>query len=958
MNTIPISDFILAYPYKKSKEFNNSIEHLKEFYELKADENSIIDNSNKKVQENTRWKHQELNARYAGPNTAFNEELMYHTPGTGKTCGAIAVVEDTFKKQIAENRPLKKALIIVPNEALENQWKEQIAFRCSSGDYIPEHYFSEDPETKLTELEKTKRLNKLINEHYIIKTKDSFGNAIKKMSDRQIQQIYNNIIVIIDEAHNLKDKDKKKDYYNDYHRFLHLISGKKLLLTGTPMVDQANEIAGLLNLILPLDQQLETGSNFDKEYLTKTVELQNKDKLIKRLRGYISYINAGGNFPKRIDKGETVWTDYIKSYVTDMSDIQLQGYKKAFEKDKKQKKGFYDNSAEAINFVYYDNINNTYLWGKEAGNLLMNKTGKSYKLNPKYSNDLLKNLKKYSSKLYTIYKIAKRFPQDPIFLYNNRVSGASGAIFQGLILNALGIKTRVITGDETGKQKGDIRKIFNSPENRKAEKIQIIIGTKTISEGTSFTTARRSISISPWWNSAVTEQAISRAIRADSLDWLDSADRKIYVYQLAATHKDLDSDKNVDAKRFRVSEDKDIEIKAVDRFLKEIAWDCSLNYARNFKDGVENSRDCDFQSCSWKCEGIEENNVPNDKIARSNWRILYSKSERENIEILIRNLFQKYSVIKLNDLAKTIEKDEKLVLLVLESFIKNNVKVLSKLGLECYIRVSGEYLYLSDNLNNNQVSDVFYIENPFINSYRTLSDIIDDKIFKEESEKLKCDFSNLKELSLNTQAKIVENMYNIYLKTEDEKIKEKLGNFYIIDEVPVHTVLKQELPIDYIDFTIGRNGEIRCYKDSKWENCEGKEGIIISKKIKETKDITLDKNITENKYKAYVVFTAKGMKIADIKKQEEELAKLGKKRDDRKKFTGQMCSSWKKHQLIPLIMRLTDLKHPDLKSFDENSVTKFVNARKVVSKNPKEVSNTLCYILETFFREKGLYLQE
>lgn len=51
--------------------------------------------------------------------------------------------------------------------------------------------------------------------------------------------------------------------YKQFHRFLHVVKDCKILLmSGTPMKDGVEEIASVMNLILPLNKQLITGDDF------------------------------------------------------------------------------------------------------------------------------------------------------------------------------------------------------------------------------------------------------------------------------------------------------------------------------------------------------------------------------------------------------------------------------------------------------------------------------------------------------------------------------------------------------------------------------------------------------------------------------------------------------------------------------------------------------------------------
>ena len=148
-------------------------------------------------------------------------------------------------------------------------------------------------------------------------------------------------------------------------------------------------------------------------------------------------------------------------------------------------------------------------------------------IHSKYKADLIENIGEYSSKIkYIIDYVTGPGKGHPIFIFTPLVSGTGGAIFIGLILELFGyskahgntvkpdLRYALITGeDKSSLQRKKLIDIFNSPENRDASIIQIMIATKTISEGTSFINVRDEIIVSPFWNNSVTEQAIGRGIR-------------------------------------------------------------------------------------------------------------------------------------------------------------------------------------------------------------------------------------------------------------------------------------------------------------------------------------------------------------------------------------------------------------------------------------------------------------
>ena len=98
-------------------------------------------------------------------------------------------------------------------------------------------------------------------------------------NDEDLRHKYNNKIIVIDEVHNLRIQNEKGTsevenkkpglhLYEQYWKFLHTVNDCKiLLLSGTPMYDSVEEIASVMNLLLPEDKQLQTGEEFSRHLL-------------------------------------------------------------------------------------------------------------------------------------------------------------------------------------------------------------------------------------------------------------------------------------------------------------------------------------------------------------------------------------------------------------------------------------------------------------------------------------------------------------------------------------------------------------------------------------------------------------------------------------------------------------------------------------------------------------------
>lgn len=285
MNDINIADFLPKYPdidqnnplnpYKK-QNLTSVLSSKKEFSDNKLD--SLENFPLKKGQ---LLKHQINIARYMSSNTLYDKILLVHEPGTGKTCTTVGVIELIRK----EKSSIRSALIVTTNSVLKKSYRNEIALKCTDGRYLPENL------NELTEQEKSIRIKKKISDFYNTEyTIYMLIKRISQMSDLQIIENFSNQIIVMDEIHNLRIDNLEN--YNQIHRLLHLVQNCKIIImSGTPMRDSVEEIASIMNLILPLNQQLPTGDKFRQQFIDKKGVLKEKVDYLKKLfNGRISYL--------------------------------------------------------------------------------------------------------------------------------------------------------------------------------------------------------------------------------------------------------------------------------------------------------------------------------------------------------------------------------------------------------------------------------------------------------------------------------------------------------------------------------------------------------------------------------------------------------------------------------------------------------------------------------------------
>lgn len=959
---LTISDYIPMYPLLEDNQLNYDLFRKKEFYDLQK-ENSF---SNKKIP-GKYWNAQKAIQRFLSPFTPYNELLLFGKPGAGKTCASIAMAE-LNKMDPLIRKPL---LIIVPNETLVNQWKKEIAFTCTSGQYIPENYFSKEYGKRLTSLEKTIRLSKKLAPTYTITTTEKFRRDMDKLTDKQIHTIYSNTIIIIDEAHNLRiqtnvDKEKideSQSRYETYHRVLHLLENTKILmLTGTPMVDRVEEIGALMNLLLPLDRQLPTKKTFDKMFIQrnqdkKDITIVDTTRLGEYLKGRVSYIGESGNFPKRVDIGKTNYTKYLKLFETPMSTIQAKGVIQAYKTDTQQ--GGQDltlnrNSRQALSFVYYHN--EKYLWGNEASDLLMESVetkisfeGKivkfiKYRIRSEFKENIKKNLYIYSSKYATLIQMLRENPKEVMFCFTPLKTGAGGAQFLSAILELFGFsrfsgtaKTEMprhalITGDESSeKQRQMIFKTMNSDKNKYGEYCRVLIGTMSISVGNNLTNVRKEFVISPYWNNSTTEQGIGRGIRPSSLLWLSGEDRKVEVYQMCSVSNIVRPKENLDIRMYRMSEDKDIGIRKMERQLKIYAWDCPIQYTRNQAVSTYNySRNCDYSECEYKCFGIPVRQddqgkymyaLEKDEIDYSTYLMYYSYDDLDQIKEDIKLFIRKYNKLDINELAEYLNIDTlKLLVLAIENLFETNEIVYNSLGLRGFLKKDQNVLYITENVNSHEYQDNWYMTFPYLNKKVSLNTIVEDMLLSTDMKKLNnVSFTNIPqakkvidEFHIETKIFFIEYLLSLdpeTLNDDQKQLKQNLleimkDNIYYIDKqnILVHDLMKIKRDIPYVDANKGEYGSYRCMyeKDRLWIDCDRLRSDEIARRVAAKKD-EKQEDIAKNPYQMFAIITETAFKIVDKLKEKPKDAK----KDRRTIYRGKNCTAgWKKKELIELAGRM------------------------------------------------------
>jgi hypothetical protein len=721
------------YDLYNGENFNQIIFKKKEFYDLKLDAkqpDSPMDGEY--------YNHQKIIARFLASYTLYNELFLYWSPGTGKTSGAIGAIENIIRQRELYN--IKKAIILVKNMELIKQFQNEIIYVCCKGKYKPD----EDEENFRFSKSKARPF-------YHIQTYKKFYNIYHR-NPNHLKKMYSNSIIIIDEVHDLL----KSEMYDFFNQFLHIVENRKIIImTGTPMMNKASDIALLMNLILPRELQLPTGPNgrdFDETFLnpdTGLVEEKEVDELENIFRGRVSYLKSKVNIPYEY---QGIVVNRVLSYpifTSLMSDYQSEYYKLAYRSDKVADKkvaaGFYRNSRDASLFVYpdgsYGSVGYKTFVRKRGTNFVANFLSDLRKMSVE---DKLERIGKWSMKYANVIRNIINNKDQNIFVYMKEITG-SGAIIFGLCLELFGYKrtngkvstpgTRyAILSRETETDWSTVRKSFNRASNKNGKFIQVLIGGEQVKQGVTFWSIRQIHIVTPEWNFSSIDQAVARGIRMKAHRHMEPGS-VVKIYLHASILKNIES---IDIKLYEIAQKKDFGIKSIEYVIKTTSMDCALTYERNInRDGQNMTRGCEYNDCIYRCKGVTYPYViPENELDKSTYQLYYEEYYQQKLIQLLQTIFRKQNFITLWELVDFFDNTYTSfqIFQALSYIIKRSIIFLNKYGFPSYLHEDSNIFFITNNItSSNNFLLSYYNENPPIREYTNFMKVVDDVISSAHS---------------------------------------------------------------------------------------------------------------------------------------------------------------------------------------------------------------------------------
>ena len=314
------------YPTYNDPNFNNKIAHKKEF------KNYTYDGTIYNIEERQKQlasipfelsNHQKFVKNFLSSQTPYNSLLLFHGLGTGKTCSSISICEEMRAFYINSN--IKKSIYIVASANIQENFRLQLfnphnliktdgiwkmKANCVGSSLLMEAYPLQPP--NLSKKTIVNKINGIINLTYTFVGYIQFSNHIESMFKnvsneqgiRLLKRDFDNKMVVIDEAHNIRSSENmdSKKVSRTMRLFIKSVNNLKLvLLTATPMFNSSKEIVELLNLLnLNEKRALITNKNvFDNN---GKLSEEGKEQIINKSRGVVSFIRGDNpyTFPLRI----------------------------------------------------------------------------------------------------------------------------------------------------------------------------------------------------------------------------------------------------------------------------------------------------------------------------------------------------------------------------------------------------------------------------------------------------------------------------------------------------------------------------------------------------------------------------------------------------------------------------------------------------------------------------------
>lgn len=548
---------------------------------------------------------------------------MVHGTGVGKSCTAIQVAEEyILRPEFREHK-----VLVVANPAVQSNFKREIfdvdrvkvdkgvlqSPQCTGRRYLNILERIESEPARWTEPDVRERLTKLsgriIDEFYEFRGYIELANQVLNATPEWIHETFDNRLVIIDEAHNLRqrdDDDKETDASKRVSLAIQTIvkTAKNMVfvcLTATPMYDSFAEIVFYFNLFMWNDKRQSAKESISiSDYFTEDGDIlsESAERFRALVQDYVSFVKGESpfTFPFRLPPPDDVISPPSKTKNPQGNAIPARAQRKYLPLVGTTVQG---PQAERLTRALVESVEDrlaTIAVPPEP----FTTDGKQYT----YTNTkwlALSKLGLYAAKFASILK-SIRTGKGVCLVYSNFVEGGAklfamaleeagfrpllGSVLltnpaheEGIKAGSAGVYTLIT--QETSES--DLRRILSKlkqSDNRDGALCRVVVTTPRVSEGVDFKFVRQVHVIDPWFNMSRLEQVVGRGMRTCSHALLPHEEQNCTVY-FHVCRAEGDREMLDESIYRRKVEGKAIEIARVRRVLMESAMDCPLQIQVN-----------------------------------------------------------------------------------------------------------------------------------------------------------------------------------------------------------------------------------------------------------------------------------------------------------------------------------------------------------------------------------------
>jgi hypothetical protein len=569
--------------------------------------------------------------RVLSPESPTRNLLMVHGTGVGKTCTAIQIAEEYIIRPEFQD----KRVLVLANPSIQENFKSQIfdisrvsvdadglllSKQCTGRRYLDMIQRSQAESLRYTDKASQQRVsnlaNKIIGEFYEFAGYQTFANMIDRQKliaktsndmKKWIHDTFDNRLIIIDEAHNLRDtteSETNKLVGIAIEQILKTAEGITLvLLTATPMYDTYDEILYYFNLFLWNERKIENNKLIkSSDIFTEGGEFKEgaEPQFRRWCQNYVSFVRGENpfTFPFRLPPPDILVA--IPDRTTDIRGKAISKQRKYLTLTRSfvsplQADAIKGLSVQAVSdsrliCVYPESKSFRDTFNKSEGGYVYK--GEKFLAPSK--------VPIYSSKFGLIMKILES-TTGIAFVYSNVVE--SGAQLFAMCLEEHGFEPangnrllKETSGEAPRGSKGkyvlftsdvsdsEIKKSLNRlkrAENSDGSDIRVVIASPKVSEGVDFRNVRQIHVLDPWFNMSRIEQVLGRGLRTCSHSMLPFEEQNCTVYLHVCRYPES-TQETVDEFIYRTFvEEKGIRIAKVKRIVMESAMDCELQESVN-----------------------------------------------------------------------------------------------------------------------------------------------------------------------------------------------------------------------------------------------------------------------------------------------------------------------------------------------------------------------------------------